>query len=48
MPATAHVPVDAVTTIEPVTDAACAALGRTGHVPVAEVAPAEDAEYAPV
>jgi hypothetical protein len=29
-------------------DAAWAALGRTGHVPVAEVAPAEDGEHAPV
>ena len=31
-----------------VIDAAWAALGRTGHVPVAEVAPAEDGEHAPV
>jgi transketolase len=29
-------------------DAAWAALGQTGHGPVAEVAPAEDGEYAPV
>jgi transketolase len=29
-------------------DAAWAALGKTGHVPVAEVAPAEEGEYAPV
>jgi hypothetical protein len=31
-----------------VIDAAWAALGRTGHVPVAEVAPAQDGEHAPV
>ena len=31
-----------------VIDAAWAALGRTGRAPVAEVAPAEDDEYAPV
>jgi hypothetical protein len=31
-----------------VIDAAWAALGRTGRAPVAEVAPAEDGEYAPV
>jgi transketolase len=31
-----------------VIDAAWAALGRTGRVPVAELAPAEDGEYAPV
>jgi transketolase len=31
-----------------VIDAAWAALGRTGRVPVAELAPAEGGEYAPV